>query len=59
MKFYILLFKNPVCTSTCEILVSRGGGYTGYSVMECEPSNLVDVCWKLEDTASSFVIVEE
>ena len=59
MKFYVLVFKNPVYTSRCEILVSRGGGCTGYRIMECEPCNLVVVCWNLEDTLSPFVINEE
>jgi len=59
MKFYIPVFKNPVYTSTCEILSSRGGGCTGYCIIECDPCNLVDMCWKLEETASPIVSVEE
>jgi len=44
MKFYILVFKNPVYSSTCEILGSRGGDCTGYCIVEYESCNLVDIC---------------
>jgi len=38
------VFKNPVHTSTYEILGSSCGDCTCNCTVECEPCNLVDIC---------------